>query len=256
MSNQGEPTVEPRVRAWEQRAEWPLTVIALLFLVAYAWPILEPGLAPALRELCRVVNYLTWLLFALDFLARVMLARRRGRYVVRHLPDLAVVALPIFRPLRLLRLVLLLRVLNRRASESFRGRVVVYVSGSAVILILCASLAVLDAERGHPASNINTFGDALWWSITTVTTVGYGDHFPATTEGRAVAVGLMIGGIALIGVVTATIASWLIDRVRDIQESTEPDLAMLHAELREVRSELRALHELIAEQGGGLAVER
>ncbi len=96
----------------------------------------------------------------------------RWRYVERHVVDLVVVALPIFRPLRLLRLVLLLRVLNRRATESFRGKVAVYVCGSAVILIVCASLAVLDAERGHSGSNIHSFGTALWWAISTVTTVG------------------------------------------------------------------------------------
>ncbi len=200
MSHQGETLEEPRVRAWESRVEWPLTITALLFLAAYAWPILEPGMPDGWRAFFRAVNYLTWLLFALDFATRLALAYRRGRYLSRHLADLAVVALPIFRPLRLLRLVILLRVLNRQASDSFRGRVVAYVTGSAVILIFCASLAVLDAEGGHPAANINNLGDALWWSISTVTTVGYGDYYPATTEGRAVAVGLMIGGIALIGV--------------------------------------------------------
>ena len=70
-----------------------------------------------------------------------------------------------------------------------------------------------------PGSNINSYGNALWWSVSTVTTVGYGDHLPITSEGRAVAIGLMIGGIALIGAVTATLASWLVDRVRDIQET-------------------------------------
>ena len=131
------------------------------------------------------------------------------------------VSLPVLRPLRLLRLFMLLRVLNRRAADSLRGRVVLYVGVSALLLTGCAALAVLDAERGHHGANINSFGDALWWSITTVCTVGYGDRFPVTTEGRAVGAGLMLGGIALFGVVTATLASWLIDRVREVAEDEQ-----------------------------------
>ena len=192
------------------------------------------------------MNYGTWALFAFDYVARVVLADKRLRYVERHLLDLIVVAVPIFRPLRLLRLVLLLRVLNRRATDSFRGRVAVYVSGATLILILCAALAVLDTERGHAHANISTFGDALWWTICTVTTVGYGDRVPVTAEGRGVAVGLMVGGIALIGVVTATVASWLIDRVRDVEDqaqyATRADIAALSATIEELRRELAAQH--------------
>ena len=105
-----------------------------------------------------------------------------------------------------------------------------------------ASLAVLDAERGADAATIRTFGDALWWATTTVTTVGYGDLFPVTTEGRWVAAGLMLAGIALIGVVTATVASWLLERVRDIEEesgaATQRDVVALAAEVAQLRAEL------------------
>lgn len=74
------------------------------------------------------------------------------------------------------------------------------------LVIFCAALTVLDAERGH-GGNIQTFGDALWWAIVTMSTVGYGDKFPVTTEGRFVGVGLMLAGIALLGIVTASVAS-------------------------------------------------
>jgi voltage-gated potassium channel len=79
---------------------------------------------------------------------------------------------------------------------------------------LCASLAVLNAERHHAGANIANFGDALWWSALTATTVGYGDRFPVTADGRFMAAGLTIGAIALLGTVTASLASWLIKRVR------------------------------------------
>jgi len=155
-----------------------------------------------------------------------------------------VIALPILRPLRLLRLVMLLRVLNRRATNSLRGRVITYVSGATVLIIGSAGLAVLDAERGHPGADINNYGDALWWAMTTIATVGYGDRYPVTGQGRFVAAGLMLAGIALLGVVTASIASWLIEKVREVeadaQAMTQRDVAELRAEIQALRRELRA----------------
>ena len=130
-------------------------------------------------------------------------------------------ALPLLRPLRLLRLIPLLSVLNRRARVTLRGRVAVYIAGGASLLAFCAALAVLDAERSSPNANITDFGDAIWWAVTTMTTVGYGDRFPVTDTGRLVAFGLMMGGIALLGTVTATLASWLVETVAAEKEQAE-----------------------------------
>ncbi len=80
--------------------------------------------------------------------------------------------------LRLLRLVTLLKFLNRRAGDSLRGRVAVYVVGSTSLILFVAALAVLDAEREQTEANITTFGDAPRWAMTTVTTVGYGGPLP------------------------------------------------------------------------------
>jgi voltage-gated potassium channel len=85
---------------------------------------------------------------------------------------------------------------------------------------------------------INSFGKALWWSITTVTTVGYGDVYPVTNTGRVIAVLLMIGGISLVGVVTAALASWIIERVTE-EESVMQAATVAHVE--ELRNEIRAL---------------
>ncbi len=237
-------STDSRVQQWESRTEWPLAVAAVAFLVAYAWPVLEPGLSSGWKDLCRVVVYVSWALFALDYVVRLVLAEHRARYAGRHIPDLLVIALPILRPLRLLRLVMLLRVLNRRATNSLRGRVITYVSGATVLIIGSAGLAVLDAERGHPGANIDNYGDALWWAMTTIATVGYGDRYPITGQGRFVAAGLMLAGIALLGVVTASIASWLIEKVREVevdtQAMTQRDIAELRAEIRALRRELRA----------------
>jgi voltage-gated potassium channel len=234
-----------RVRQWEQRTEWPLTVAAVVFLVAYAAPILSPDLPSSWHTTCNVAVAVTWVVFALDYLARLGLAERRLRYFWRHLLDLAVVALPVLRPLRLLRVLMLLRALNRSAADSLRGRIAIYVGCATLVLLFCASLTVLDAERADAHANIRSFADALWWSATTITTVGYGDHYPVTAQGRLVAAGLMLGGIALLGVVTASIASWLLERVAETEESaqaaTRNDLADLTAEVRELRHQLARL---------------
>jgi voltage-gated potassium channel len=109
----------------------------------------------------------------------------------------------------------------------------VYVAGGAALLAYCGALAVLDAERANPEANITSFGDAIWWAITTMTTVGYGDRYPATGVGRLAAVALMVGGIAVLGVVTATVASWLIEQVKVAEQEQTDELQASIQELRD-----------------------
>ena len=89
----------------------------------------------------------------------------------------------------------------------------------AIILIIFASISVLQFET-DPNSNIKTAEDALWWSYTTITTVGYGDKFPVTTGGRAIGVILMTGGVGLFGTFTAFISSWFL-APKKIEENHE-----------------------------------
>lgn len=237
---------EPRRQHWERHAEWPLTGLAVLFLAAYALPILRPDISPALRQVCGWTTWIAWAAFAVDFIVRLSLSARRGLFVRHNLLDLAVIALPLLRPLRLLRLVTLLSILDRQAGGSMRGRVAVYVAGATTLTIFVAGLAVLDAERRAPGSNIVNFGDAVWWALTTVTTVGYGDHFPVTATGRFIAGGLMLAGIALLGIVTASLASWLLEKVRDVEEESQ---AATRRDLELLAAEVRALRERLVEQG-------
>lgn len=218
--------------------EGPLVGLAALFLVAYAWPIIDPELSPLLAAMCAVVAWIAWGAFAGDYLVRLWLAGDRRGFARKNILDLVVIALPILRSLRVLRLVTLLRFVNQSASHSLRGKVAAYVTGGSVLLAFCAARATLDAERSHSDANITTFGDAAWWAIVTMTTVGYGDYYPVTMTGRLVAFGLMLGGIALLGVVTATIASWLIERIAaENAERTDP----IHDEIRLLRSEVAEL---------------
>jgi len=218
--------------------EWPLTIAAVVFLGAYAWPILEPEMPPAFRSTCIVVGWAVWALFAVDYVARVAAADDRVSWLVRHPLELVVLVLPMLRPLRVLRLVTLLRVLNRTAAGNLRGRVALYVSVGSSLVAFVAALAVLDAERDTEGASITTFGDAIWWACTTMTTVGYGDRYPVTTAGRFVGVGLMVGGIAMLGTVTAMFASWLIEAVRDEAQETETQLDAVQADLATLRERL------------------
>ncbi len=217
-------------------------MMALIFLAAYAAPIVDPDLSPTWVRIAELSMGISWAAFAIDYVVRLVLSRDRGRFVRHNVVDLLVVAVPLLRPLRLLQLVRVLEVLHRSAAASLRGRVATYVLGGTALVMVVASLAVLDAERGEQGANINGFGDAVWWSFATITTVGYGDHYPVTEAGRFVAAGLMVAGIALLGVVTAWLASWLIDRVSDLEQesqaATRRDIAALAAEVRALREDL------------------
>jgi voltage-gated potassium channel len=209
-----------RLERWEDRAEIPLLLLAVAFLIAYAWPVIDPRLDPDLETVLRIGSWTVWGAFAVDFAVRIWLADQRRTYLVRHWYDVALIVLPMFRPLRLLRVLALARIVNRSAKNSLVGRVGVYVIGTAVVVSGLAAIAMLDAEQDAADANITTIGDALWWSATTVTTVGYGDRYPVTTEGRFIAVALMIVGIATVGAVIAGATAWIISQVQgDKQES-------------------------------------
>ena len=228
---------ETKLQRWERHAEWPLAVAAVLFLVLFSRQVL---VQPQGREghIVWAVDWAIWGLFVVDYVVRLCLADNRWHWFLRHLLDFAIVALPLLRPLRLLRLLVLIEVLQKAIGDAFRGRIVVYTVSGVVLLIYTSSLAVFDKERYLHGATINSFGKALWWSITTVTTVGYGDVYPVTNTGRVIAVLLMIGGISLVGVVTAALASWIIDRVTE-EESVMQAATVAHVE--ELRNEIRAL---------------
>lgn len=230
-----------RIAKWEKATEWPLTIAAILFLAAYTIQILAhpDGL---LSALCELILWVTWSVFLVDYVCRLVIAENRWRWFYRHLLDLAIVVLPMLRPLRLMRFFTVLAILGRGTGTMLRGRVALYTAGATVLTVFIAALAVLDAEQG--AGDIDTFGDAIWWAFVTITTVGYGDYYPITLAGRMIAVGLMIGGIALIGVVTATLASWIVERVSD--QSTKTATATEH-QVEELRREVGELKDMIRE---------
>ena len=239
---------ELRRARWEARAEWPLVIAALVFLGAYAWPILDTDLDHNWVTACRWVGVGVWLLFAIDFTVRFTLAERKPAFLRGAWLDVITLALPMFRPLRALRAIIALSMLARHGQQFARGKAVAAVVGAVGVISFVGALAMLDAERNAPGANITTFGNALWWAAVTVPTVGYGDRYPVTNEGRAIAIGLMITGIALLGVVTAAMASWFVEKVsstvREAEAAEDAQIAELTAEVRALREELRVLREV------------
>ncbi len=237
-------TTDPEARRhrWEDLTTWPLMAVALVFLAAFAWPIVDTGLDPDIRRVSTTVLVLSWWAFLVDYVVRLALAKQRLRFMRQHPLDLASVAIPALRPLLLLRVI---SVFERALGRNLSSRLMVYVVAVSTLALGVGSLAVLSAEQGEPDANIQDLPTALWWAMTTVTTVGYGDRFPVTEQGRLVAAALMLCGIALLGVVTASLASYIVDRVGEQEESIEQrthrDVERLVREVQALRAEVAAL---------------
>ncbi|MGN2638041.1 potassium channel family protein [Nocardia takedensis] len=236
------PATSRRLR-WERATSLPLMVLAVLFLGVYAWQVLDTGASPHLDTWLTVVDVTIWAAFLVDFAVRLALSGDRWRFLRTHPIDLLIVLLPPFRPLRLLRAAMLvLGSLNRNTTT--RARLSVFVgSGSVLVLLLC-SLAFFDAEHDAPDTKITGFGDALWWAVVSVTTVGYGDVYPVTTEGRLISLILMTFGIGLISFAIGTTTSWVLDQLKTVEanvENTDREIGALVAEVRALRAEMAAL---------------
>lgn len=230
---------------WERVTYWPLIGAAVLFIVAYSWQVIANLTGPAYAA-ARVVMFATWIIFAVDYVVRLVIAEKRLRWFWRHLFDLIVVVLPVLRPLRLLKALTLVTTLQRTVGTQLRSSIAIYGAGSALVLVWIAALSELEAERGAPGANIETFGEALWWAIVTISTVGYGEYYPVTGWGRGIAALLMAGGIAVVGVVTATLSSWIIERAASVEGADDAESAT-RGQVRELSQQISALAQRLPE---------
>lgn len=202
---------DSRLARWERVTEWPLTFAAVLFLAVYSVEVIG-DLRGRDHLAAETAIDIVWAVFAADYAVRLRLAT------------------PI-------------SVLQRTAGLALRGRIAVYTAGAAILLTYVGALATLDAEKHAPGATITSFPKALWWAFVTITSVGYGDHIPTTGTGRTVAALLMIAGIAVIGTVTATLASWIVSRVAE--ETAEEEAA--------TRQQVAALQRQVADLTGRIA---
>jgi len=199
----------PQAR-WDRGAEVPLALASALFLAAYAVLVLGHGLADFWRDGCVVVMLVAWGLFGVDYGVRWRLSGERLGFVRAHWLDTVVLALPLLRPLRVVKVYE--AVLRRRGEPrlALYARVIVYAGLSTLLIGFAGALAVYQQEHAAPGATILTFGDSVWWTCSTLATVGYGDVTPVTPMGRTIAVALMGCGLALLGAVTGSFSSWLL----------------------------------------------
>jgi voltage-gated potassium channel len=238
-----------------QMAEAALRLPMLLLTVAII-PVLaisasQNNLAESSRQTLATIDLIIWAAFAAEYVLLLALAPAKGRYLRTHLLELALVVLPFLRPLRLarsarvLRLATVLRLgaAGVRVTREARVRMVRSAAsaalGTTVIIIALAGVAVLDLEQDATDSNIHTLPDALWWAVTTVTTVGYGDHFPVTSAGRGIAAMLMLVGIASLGIVTAAIAAWFVAASQGDQQDLRDEVARLSEAVNALAAAMR-----------------
>jgi voltage-gated potassium channel len=201
-------------------AEPGFMVLGFVYLGIYSAEVLSDG-NDVLDRLLEVSGLLIYLVFLTDLGLRFYVWTPRLRslqgflqFLKQNWLSLGAALFPVFRSLRVLRVLMVLRGISpyvARRSQKI-GTVIVT---SLPLVLYTSALAVFEAERSAPGSTILTFEDAFWWSLVTVTTVGYGDSFPVTSDGRGVAILLMFVGIGLFSTLTAILAAWVVEGNRN-----------------------------------------
>ena len=194
---------------------WILTLLAISFLIAYSYSAFVINVSSSSQSILDAVQWVSWIAFAADLLFGVYRSSDKAQFLKKHPLEILAVVLPFLRPLRLLRFIsfgtLVFEKVNLGKSIAITFKVLV----TALFLTYLAGIEITMAERGKPGATIESVGVGFWWAITTLTTVGYGDIYPTTTEGRFIAVGLMVSGICVLGFISATVAAWFVKMTQD-----------------------------------------
>ncbi len=193
-------------RLWNET----LTLLAVVFLVAYSYPAFVSQVSGDIQNLIEIVQWICWGAFVLDLLLGIVTAESKKEYLRKHPLEIASSILPFLRPLRLMRVISFGGLAIQKVAIGRQFAITLKVAITTLFVAYISAVQITISERVVEGSNIKNFSDGLWWAMTTVTTVGYGDRFPVTTEGRILAVVLMIMGISLVGVITASVAAWFV----------------------------------------------
>ena len=212
---QRQKTREAAIERWEKHSAIPLAFLALAFLALWAVQVLAP-LNPVEWDIVEGLILFIWAAFIIDYVVRLTVHHDKVKFLRGSVIEIIALLVPAFRFLRVLRVVTAVGILTR-VVQSLQARVNLYIAIVFPMLVFAGSLGVYEAEVGVAGSNIKSFEDAVWWAAVTVFTVGYGDLYPVTREGRFIAIILMMGGVALLSVLTANLASYFLRQAR-----TEP----------------------------------
>jgi voltage-gated potassium channel len=247
-------------------------LVLTIFSLAVMGLLVIPWLDPETRSLLLVYDNACCVIFLIDFALNFRVADPKKAYLngergwldlLGSIPSLGFFQFTaLFRLFRLSRLARIRRIMNKKNRADLvddivrnRGQYAAFITVLAAGIVLSvASIMVLQFESRSPDANIKTGGDALWWGVVTITTVGYGDYYPVTTLGRLTGVSVMFAGVGIIGALASILASYLVPPPKSDDEagdaaapSATPDPASttaILAELTALRAEVRALREV------------
>jgi voltage-gated potassium channel len=217
------PTSDRRAEWCAQLDHWtdrPLTMLAVVLVPLLLIPFLFELPAETDAALIDVV-YIIWGVFAVSLAAALIVSPDRRGYLRRHWLDVFLVVIPVLAPLSPARTLHVFwavgaggRVLDGSRRHVLRRGTGFLLIGASLVVAVAAGLIVA-VEGDAPDATIRTYGDGLWWAMTTFATVGYGDKYPVTAAGRGIAVALMLLGIAAFGVITANLAALFVEEQED-----------------------------------------
>lgn len=223
-------------------------VLAVLFLVAFSAPIIwYPDVPAWLLIVFEVVEIVTWVVFAADLVVRFILSPSKKKFLKSNVIDIIAVLAPLLRPIRAIRALSTLILATRRFGGQMKFQLLFYVLAIALAIWFIAGLAITEIERSVPGTTIHNVLDGWWWSFITMATVGLGDTYPVTEEGRLIGVILVLTGIATIGTLTASIAAWFAESTRKAQVEIQSELDTTEAKLDSLRREIAELRKLVSE---------
>ncbi len=228
---------EKNLAAWEERSSTPMFVASVLYLLAFAAPIMSTRIQEPYDGYLNIIQMILWGLFAADYCIRLYLAPRRLYFITHNLMNLAIVLLPAWRIVSFLAMIHLTT--NRQYKRL--SELAVKLFGYTAIFIIMFALAIYSVESSEPGAMIRDLPTAYWWTFTTLATVGYGDVYPVTGIGRVIAVIVMLYGVGLVAVATGALASWIIEKIGGREEQEYPATKADVDDLRQEISELRAL---------------
>ncbi len=217
---------------WEKRTDPFLLALAAAMVPLIVGPYVS-DLSESVERWFLTGDLIIWAIFIVDLCVRVWLAEDRRRFLIAHWVEVLIVVVPVFRPLRLLRLALLVP----RISEILKRRAIGGSLIAALAAIAVATVAVALVEQSD-GGQIGDWGTALWWALATITTVGYGDVVPETLLGRVIGSLLMIVGIGVFGVLTANVAAWFIEGDDRAQQQILDEIKSLRSEIESLRDDL------------------
>ncbi|WP_455114552.1 ion channel [Rothia mucilaginosa] len=228
---------EKNLAEWEERSSRPMFVASVLYLLAFAAPIMSTRIQEPYDGYLNIIQMILWGLFAADYCIRLYLAPRRLYFITHNLMNLAIVLLPAWR------IVSFLAMIYMTANRQYKrlSELAVKLFGYTAIFIIMFALAIYSVESSEPGTMIRDLPTAYWWTFTTLATVGYGDVYPVTGIGRVIAVVVMLYGVGMVAVATGALASWIIEKIGGREEQEYPATKADVDDLRQEISELRAL---------------